>query len=138
MLSAQASSTSARTCTQRRRQRGRPSGKLHHDGILFALMHHHLGQRWSHYQIALTLARTLAKGHEHRVSHETNYNCIYAQPMGELKREQSANHTATIALYDLAGLYSWTVLDYVNNAISKLLKGDAIKLHCVALRCAAF
>lgn len=80
-------STSARTCAQRRRQQGRPPAKLHRDGILFALMHHFLGQRWSPEQIALTLARIFPKGHEHRVSHETIYNCIYAQPVGELKRE---------------------------------------------------
>jgi IS30 family transposase len=80
-------STSARTCAQRRRLQGRPPIKLHRDGILFGLMRHFLGQRWSPEQIALTLARIFPKGHEHRVSHETIYNCIYAQPVGELKRE---------------------------------------------------
>jgi IS30 family transposase len=80
-------STTARTCAQRRRLQGRPPGKLHRDGILFGLMRHFLGERWSPEQIALTLARIFAKGHEHRVSHETIYNCIYAQPVGELKRE---------------------------------------------------
>jgi transposase, IS30 family len=50
-------------------------------------MRHFLGQRWSPEQIALTLARIFPKGHEHRVSHETIHNCIYAQPVGEPKRE---------------------------------------------------
>ena len=80
-------STTARACARRRRLQGRPQGKLHRDGILFGLMRHFLGERWSPEQIALTLARIFAKGHEHRVSHETIYNCIYAQPVGELKRE---------------------------------------------------
>lgn len=46
-----------------------------------------LGNRWSPEQFALTLAVLYPKGHEHRVSTETIYNCIYAQPLGELKRE---------------------------------------------------
>lgn len=80
-------STLAHSCAQRRRLQGRPSGKLHRDGILFGLMRHFLAKRWSPEQLALTLARIFPKGHEHRVSHETIYNCIYAQPVGELKRE---------------------------------------------------
>lgn len=42
---------------------------------------------WSPEQIALTLARLHPQGHEHRVSHETIYNCIYAMPVGELRKE---------------------------------------------------
>ena len=80
-------STAARACALQRRRQGRPPIKLHRDGILFDLMRHFLGQRWSPEQIALTLTRIFPKGHEHRVSHETIYNCIYAQPVGELKRE---------------------------------------------------
>ena len=80
-------STYARTCAQQRRVRARPPGKLHRDGILFDLMRHFLAQRWSPEQIALTLAAIYPNGHEYRVSHETIYNCIYAQPVGELKRE---------------------------------------------------
>ena len=76
----------ARACAQRRRQYSRPPIKLHTDGVLFALVRHFLGRRWSPEQISLTLAREFPKGHEHRVSHETIYNCIYAQPVGELKR----------------------------------------------------
>ena len=38
--------------------------------------------------LALTLAqRIYPKGHEHRVTHETIYNCIYAQPVGELRKD---------------------------------------------------
>jgi len=33
------------------------------------------------------LAALYPKGHECRLSHETIYNCIYAQPVGELKRD---------------------------------------------------
>jgi len=80
-------STAARACALQRRRQGRAPNKLHRDGVLFDVMRHFLSLRWSPEQIALTLARIFPKGHEHRVSHETIYNCIYAQPVGELKRE---------------------------------------------------
>jgi IS30 family transposase len=54
---------------------------------LFGLVQHFLLVRWSPEQIALTLARIYPKGHKSRVSHETIYNCIYAQPVGELRQE---------------------------------------------------
>lgn len=41
---------------------------------------------WSPEQIALALARLYPQGHDYRVSHETIYNCIYAQLVGELRR----------------------------------------------------
>ena len=37
--------------------------------------------------MVLTGACIFPRGHEHRVSHETIYNCTCAQPVGELKRE---------------------------------------------------
>ena len=80
-------STPARACAERRRQHSRPPIKLHPDGVLFALMRHFLGRRWSPEQIALTLARVFHKGHEHPASQEAIYKCIYALPVGELKRE---------------------------------------------------
>jgi len=80
-------SATANTCVQRRRQQSRPPFKFHPDGILFDLMRHFLSQRWSPEQLALPLARISPKGHKHRVSRETIYNCICAQPLGELKRE---------------------------------------------------
>lgn len=46
---------------------------------------HLLAQHWSPEQIALTLAALYPKGHGYRVSTETIYNCIYPQPVGELK-----------------------------------------------------
>jgi IS30 family transposase len=54
---------------------------------LFGVVHHFLVVHWSPEQIALTLVRIYPKGHKSRVSHETIYNCIYAQPVGELRRE---------------------------------------------------
>jgi IS30 family transposase len=36
--------------------------------------------------MALTRGETCTKGHELRVSHETIYNCIYAEPVGELRK----------------------------------------------------
>ena len=36
--------------------------------------------------MALTRGETCPKGHELRVSHETIYNCIYAEPVGELRK----------------------------------------------------
>ncbi len=51
-------------------------------------------ERWSPEQIALTLASIYPKCHELRVSTETIYNCIYAQPVGQLKKDliQAPSH----------------------------------------------
>ena len=48
---------------------------------------HVLRLLWSPEQIALTLTHIFPKGDRQRVSHETIYNCIYAQPVGELRKE---------------------------------------------------
>ena len=80
-------SAAAQQSCQRRRQQSRPVRKLHPDSILFGVVQQLLQLRWSPEQIALALARLYPKGHEHRVSHETIYNCIYAQPVGELRRD---------------------------------------------------
>jgi IS30 family transposase len=80
-------SVQAQKRCQHRRQSARPHPRLHADASLFGVVHHFLLARWSPEQIALTLARIYPKGHKSRVSHETIYNCIYAQPVGELRRE---------------------------------------------------
>ena len=80
-------SVQAQKRCQHRRQSARPQRRLHADSSLFGLVQHFLLARWSPEQIALTLARIYPKGHKSRVSHETIYNCIYAQPVGELRRE---------------------------------------------------
>jgi transposase, IS30 family len=77
------------TCLHRRR-RSRACSKLHTDSVLFGVVRHFLRQRWSPERIALALAHLYPKGHEYRVSHETIYNCIHAQPVGELKRDPIA------------------------------------------------
>jgi IS30 family transposase len=73
-------------CKQRRID-GRPSAMRHADSILFGVVRHFLSWHWSAQQIALQLAASYPKGHEDRVSTEPIYNCIYAQPVGELRRE---------------------------------------------------
>ena len=80
-------SAHARYLSLQRRRCGRPAIKLHSESILLALVIHLLRLRWSPEQIALTLARLYPTGHEYRVSHETIYNCIYAMPVGELRKE---------------------------------------------------
>ena len=80
-------STTARTRCQQRKLSARPARKLDPQGVLFGVVRQCLRWRWSPEQIALTLASIYPKGHRCRVSHESIYNCIYAQPVGELKRE---------------------------------------------------
>ena len=72
---------------QQRRLCAKPARKLEPDGILWHLVLYFLRLHWSPEQVALILARLYPKGHELRVSHETIYNCIYALPVGELRKE---------------------------------------------------
>ena len=80
-------SAQAQCRSLQRRLLGRPAINLHPDAILWYLVVHLLRLRWSPEQIALTLERLHPPGHEYRVSHETIYNCIYAMPVGELRKE---------------------------------------------------
>jgi IS30 family transposase len=80
-------SKSAEVCSVMRRMESRPVPKLHKESILFGIVHYLLCIRWSPEQISMTLSATYPKGHEHRVSHETIYNCIYAQPVGKVKHD---------------------------------------------------
>lgn len=73
--------------SEQRRRCARLSPKLHLQGHLWQLVIHFLRFRWSLEQIALTLSHLYPKGHELRVSHESIYNCIYAQPVGDLRKE---------------------------------------------------
>ena len=66
---------------------GRPAIKLHPDSVLRHLVLHLLRLRWSPEQIALTLARLHPSNSKHSVSYETIYSCIYAMPVGELRKE---------------------------------------------------
>ena len=84
--SAQAQRLCLCLCLQRRCA-ARPEIKLHSDSIMLELVVHLLRLRWSPEPIALTLARLYPPGHEYRVSYETIYNCIYAMPVGELRKE---------------------------------------------------
>ena len=80
-------SAHAQYLSLQRRRCGRPAIKLHSESILLALVIHLLRLRWSPEQIALTLARLYPPGQEYRASHETIHNCIYAMPVGELRKE---------------------------------------------------
>ncbi len=80
-------SKSAEGCAAKRPMQARPVPKLHKESILFVIVNHLLCIRWSPEQISITVSATYSKGHEHRVLQETIYNCIYPQPVGELKRD---------------------------------------------------
>ena len=69
------------------RLKRRRSRKLSEDGVLFGVVHHFLLEGWSPSQIAGTLRRMWPDDLDRRVSHETIYNCIYAMPRGELRKE---------------------------------------------------
>ena len=71
----------------RRRRQGRPAPKLVAGNALFETIAALLRQRWSPRQISAHLAKLHPSDASMRVSHETIYNVIYAQPRGELKRE---------------------------------------------------
>ena len=71
----------------RRRRFGRPKPKLQAGNALFEQVCQMLRRQWSPEQIAHHLALHRAHEAHCRVSHETIYNVIYAQPRGELKRE---------------------------------------------------
>jgi IS30 family transposase len=78
-----------RSCQQRWRA-GRSLAKLHTHGPMFEVVPRLLGTRWSPEQMALTRPAPYAEGHEYRVSIQATHNCIYAQHVGEFKREQVA------------------------------------------------
>lgn len=73
-------------CT-RRRTHSRPQPKLHRHAALFKQVCQHLHQHWSPQQIAGHLKKLNPHDKRLRVSHESIYTCIYAQPRGELKKE---------------------------------------------------
>jgi IS30 family transposase len=71
----------------RRRRHCRPAPKLVVGNALFTSVRTLLLERWSPQQIASRLATLHPHETARRVSHETIYNVIYAQPRGELRRE---------------------------------------------------
>jgi transposase, IS30 family len=71
----------------RRRSHSKPPAKLVTGNTLFACVRALLQLRWSPQQIASRLATLHPAEAAKRVSHETIYNVIYAQPRGELRRE---------------------------------------------------
>lgn len=72
---------------ERRKQFARPAAKLVAGNSLFETITALLRLRWSPQQISAHLAKLHPHEAALRVSHETIYNVIYAQPRGELKRE---------------------------------------------------
>lgn len=70
----------------RRRIFSRPQPKLHQSGSLFKQVCDYLYLHWSPQQIAGHLKKLHPSNLRQRVSHESIYTCIYAQPRGELKK----------------------------------------------------
>ena len=72
---------------QRARFKFRRHSKLASDSVLFGVVQHFLAQGWSPAQIAGTLKLMWPDESQRTVSHETIYNCIYAMPKGELRKD---------------------------------------------------
>jgi len=73
--------------SDRRRRFARRQPKLHRDSPLFQIVRGHLQRHWSPQQIAQHLKQQHPDDRSQRVSHESIYTCIYAQPRGQLKKE---------------------------------------------------
>ena len=85
---------------ERRRCQARPAAKLVVGNALFEVIKSELHLRWSPQQIAAHLAKLHPTEAAKRVSHETIYNVIYAQPRGELRKD-------LIACLRMARLKRW-------------------------------
>jgi transposase, IS30 family len=55
--------------------------------LLFGAVSHFLSMHWWPFQIAGTLKLMRPHDPQRTVSHETIYNCIYAMPKGELRKD---------------------------------------------------
>ena len=71
----------------KRRIHSRSQPKLHRQGVLFRQVCEYLHLHWSPQQIAGHLNKLHPNDRLQRVSHESIYTCIYAQPRGELRKE---------------------------------------------------
>jgi IS30 family transposase len=81
------SQEAVRLCAARRKAARKPP-KLAKDSLLFDLVKQFLMERWSPMQIAQVLANCYPQpSHIYRVSHQTIYNCIYAMPVGALRKD---------------------------------------------------
>lgn len=67
--------------SQQRRHLSRSVRGLHADFIVVGSTQNFIQMRWVFHQFTLTLAFFNPKRHELRVSTDTIYNCIYAQPV---------------------------------------------------------
>ncbi len=76
---------------RRERFKCRKRSKLASDTVLFGVVHHFLLEGWSPSQIAGTLKLMWPDEPQRSVSHETIYNCIYAMPKGELRKDLIAS-----------------------------------------------
>lgn len=76
---------------RRERFKCRKRSKLATDTLLFGVVHHFLREGWSPSQIAGTLKLMWPDEPQRSVSHETIYNCIYAMPKGELRKDLIAS-----------------------------------------------
>jgi IS30 family transposase len=74
---------------QRRRRYSRPQPKLAPESTLFKQVCRLLRRLWSPEQIAGHLATVHGTDQSQRVSHETIYTCIYAQPKGSYAANSS-------------------------------------------------